>query len=81
MTNAEKKLLIRICRSSINKRAAEDKINFHFLVVSKSTINKYWKIFGAKDFMKSENEWLNWDYLLFWLKFTESGFTILYKVT
>lgn len=56
MTNSEKNLLIKICKSSITKRAAENKINFHMLVVSKSTINKYWKIFGAKDLMDCKDK-------------------------
>lgn len=54
MTKAEKNLLIRICKSSINKYTAKNKIDFHFLVVSDSTFYKYWRIFGAKDFKKEE---------------------------
>ena len=49
MTNAEKQLLIRICKSSITKKAAQNKVDFHFLVISPSTLSKYWRIFGAKD--------------------------------
>lgn len=56
MTNAEKALLRSICKSSINKYAAKNKIDFHFLVVSESTFNKYWRIFGAKDWNVKKEE-------------------------
>lgn len=49
MTRAEKQLLIKICKSSINKQAAKNKADFHFLDISPSTLSKYWRIFGAKD--------------------------------
>ena len=48
MTNAEKILLKSICWSSANKAMAQKMMLSHFLTVSKSTFNKYWKIFGGK---------------------------------
>lgn len=49
MTREEKQLLIRICKCSITKHAAKNKVDFHFMTISESTLNKYWRIFGAKD--------------------------------
>lgn len=46
MTKEEKALLITICKSSVNKYAAKNKVNFHFLAISDSTFNKYWRLFG-----------------------------------
>ena len=49
MTNEEKRLLIRICKTSISKEAAKNKVDFHFLSISKSTLSKYWRLFGGKE--------------------------------
>lgn len=57
MTNEEKQMLKRICKSSISKHAVKNKVDFFLLDVSESTINKYWRIFGAKDVnIKKERE-------------------------
>ena len=48
MTNSEKNLLKSICMLSTNKEMALIYMHSRFLVVSKSTFNKYWKLFGRK---------------------------------
>lgn len=48
MTNAEKSILKSICMLSTNKEMALKYMHSRFLSVSKSTFNKYWKIFGRK---------------------------------
>lgn len=50
MTNDEKSILKSICMLSDNKETALTHIKSRFLTVSKTTFNKYWRIFGRKGF-------------------------------
>lgn len=54
MTNEDKDLLRKICKISDNKKDAEHRIKLHWLTVSKSTFNKYWRIFGKKELKQDD---------------------------
>ena len=49
MTLDEKSLLASICKT-FNKKLAQ--MIFYSLSVSKTTFNKYWKLFGRKEYEK-----------------------------
>ena len=52
MTNEEKSLLKSICMLSTNKEMALAYMRSRYLFVSKTTFNKYWKIFSRKGLKK-----------------------------